>query len=102
MNEISKLNLRNSQIRARLAEIAATDGDLKPTITAEVKTLTLELQSNETKLSALYAAEAAKAPDATGEGKEIDELAKRVSLTDAAFALTADREFDTAMRGTLA
>lgn len=82
MLQSQKLELRASQIRKRLREIAALEGDkLTDEIRTESAALQTEFEDVETRRQAAIVAEGEKAgqePD--GEGREMSALEQRVSL----------------------
>ena len=87
MTDKQKLELRQSVIRSRLAELGATEGteDGK----AEIDTLAVEYGSNETRMRAFMVADDApvETTTATKEGKERAELYASASVGDLVYAL---------------
>ena len=86
LKESIKLQIRSSELRSKLNALSATEGDLTAEQTAEVSTLSAELESVEAKLRAALAAEPDGAEDATpsedGESRELAKLHARASAAE--------------------
>ena len=89
MTTAQKLEIRRSEIRQRLNEIAGLEGDaFTDEVRTEADTLTKEFRDVETKWRAATVAEAedlekrGKGLEGTGEGAEIRQLREKVSVFD--------------------
>ena len=95
MTALQKIQLRLSEIRTKLSELGAVEGDLTPEQTTEIRTLRTEYQSCETRSQALMVGSEVEetveeTPDA--EAREFEELLESASLGEACAAVVEHRQ----------
>ena len=96
MTALQKIQLRLSEIRTKLSELGAVEGDLTPEQTAEIGTLRTEYQSCEVRSQALIVAEPVEeetteeTPDA--EARAFETLLEGASLGEACAAVVDHRQ----------
>ena len=96
MTALQKIQLRLSEIRTKLSELGAVEGDLTAEQTAEIGTLRTEYQACEVRSQALIVAEPVEeetveeTPDA--EARAFEELLESASLGEACAAVVEHRQ----------
>ena len=102
MTPKQRLEIRASEIRARLAEIAGDDGDMTDEIRSELDSLRTEYRDVETKLTAAIVSEDNPEPEIREsedvETREWTDLLSRSNMGDLVGAVLEHRSVDGAMR----